>query len=146
MFMFLVPFIRISDKSPGLQQIWLFLERNGTNLIECEHAHTTVEGAIQYAKEFTTINGLTLDAEPYCLDNIIFCPVKKDSPELNNFYTWKETPIGTTPSREVWRAFLWAETGTGTGTDPWGVNRLMESISLSESHTAFSVLSMITGP
>lgn len=143
MFIFLVPFIRISDKSPGLQQIWLFLERNGTNLIECdEHQHTTVEDAIQYAKEFATLNGLALDTEPYCLDNIIFCPVKKDSPELNNFYTWKETPVGTTPPREVWRAFLWADTET----DPWGVNRLMESISLSDSHTAYTVLSMITGP
>ena len=137
--MFLLPLMRISEKSPGLQQIWLFLERNGTHLIECAE-----EEAIQHAKEFATLNDMELDAEPYCVKDIVFCPIKRTSPDLENFYTWKETPAGTTPPREVWRSFLW--TTSEGNMDPWGVNRLLDSISLSDSHTAFSILSALTGP
>lgn len=137
--MYLLPLIRIPEKSPGLQQFWLFLERNGTHLIQCQE-----EEAIQHAKEFATLNDLELDGEPYCIGDIVFCPVKRNSPELDNFYTWKETPAGTTPPREVWRSFLW--TASQGNLDPWGVNRLLDSISLSDSHTAFSVLSALTGP
>jgi hypothetical protein len=140
--MFILPLIRIPEKSPGLHQFWFFLERNGTHLIECEQ--TSPEDAIQHAKEFAGLNDLALDGEPYCAGDLVLCPIKKDSPELNNFYTWKETPAGTTPPREVWRSFLW--TSSEDNVDPWGVNRLLDSIRLSDSHTAFSVLSAVNGP
>lgn len=141
--MFLLPFIRILDKMPGLHQIWLFLERNGSHLIDCEQ--NTVEEAIEYATEFAHVNNLSLDGEPFCINTIVFCPIKKDSSELSNFYTSMETPLGTSPSREVWRSFLWASTIDNL--DSWGINRLLDSLPLSEKDTVYSVISgIMNGP
>ena len=134
--MHLLPFIRITEKAPGLDQFWLFLERNGTHLIEIDSA---VENGIEYAKEFSATNGIPLAKEPVCIENIVYCEVAPDIASLSSFYTWKETPVGTTPTRELWRPFLWAVSPEGG--DPWGVNSLMSSISLSESHSVYSVLS-----
>lgn len=139
--MFILPFIRVPQLSPGLEQVWLFLERNGTHLIQSDSA--TPEEGILFAKEFSGLNGLVLEREPWCVNNVVFCPIKIDSPELTNFYTWKETPAGTTPPKEVWRSFLWITSKENT--DPWGVNKLTESILLSESQSVFSVLSVISG-
>jgi hypothetical protein len=75
-------------------------------------------------------------------DNIIYCEVLPDRASLSNFYTWKETPPGTTPTREVWRPFLWVVSPEGN--DTWGVNSLMSSISLSETQSVYSLLSQIT--
>jgi len=124
--MFLVPYILL-PKSPTLHCIWLFLERNGTHLIE-------VAGSIS---EFLEANELVAAAPPRTVGDITFVEISPNS-DLASFYTWKETPPGTTPSREVWRAFLWAFSDTDE--DPWGVNRQMETITLSQSYTAYSVL------
>jgi hypothetical protein len=134
--MYVVPFIRVSQRSPGLQQVWLFLERNGGHLIEIDCK--TPEDAVKHASEFAEVNGFNLLAEPFCVDGVVYCPVDAATPDLTNFYTWKETPVGTTPPREVWRTFLWASSTENL--DPWGVNRLMDDIKLSEQHTAYSVL------
>lgn len=136
--MFILPFLRLVKNSSGLEQIWLFLERNGTHLIEIQNADE--EGAISYAKEFAELNELVMKNEPFCVKDVVYCEIVADSKELAGFYTWKETPAGTTPPREVWRPFLWME-----NSDPWGVNRLMESLPLSEaSHSVYSVLEEIT--
>ena len=129
--MYLLPYLRIPEKAPGLQQVWLFLERNGTHLISIEE---TVE-------EFCESNGLVLAKDPFTVGDIVYCEVSKDTQDLANFYVWNETPAGTTPPKESWRSFLWASSAEGV--DPWGVNRLMESISLSESHSVYSVLSQL---
>ena len=132
--MYILPFIRLPQRAPSFHQIWLFLERNGTHLIELDVAD---QDASAVAKGFAEENGLILDAEPTVVGDIVYCPVKA-SPELGNFFTWQETPTGTTPPREVWRSFLWASL---EGTDPWNLNSLMDSIQLSDSHSVYSVLS-----
>ena len=131
--MYILPFIRLPQRAPSFHQIWLFLERNGTHLIELDVS----ENAVDQAKSFAEENGLVLDAEPTVVGDIVYCSVKS-SPELGNFFTWQETPAGTTPPREVWRSFLWASL---EGTDPWNLNSLMDSIQLSDSHSVYSVLS-----
>jgi len=137
--MYLLPFFRIREKAPEVHMFWLFLERNGTHLIEID---STVENGIEYAKEFSATNDIPLAKEPVCIDNIIYCEVLPDRASLSNFYTWKETPPGTTPTREVWRPFLWVVSPEGN--DTWGVNSLMSSISLSETQSVYSLLSQIT--
>jgi hypothetical protein len=131
--MYILPFIRLPQRAPSFHQIWLFLERNGTHLIELDVSENVVDQAKSFAEE----NGLILDTEPTVVSDIVYCSVKS-SPELGNFFTWQETPAGTTPPREVWRSFLWASL---EGTDPWNLNSLMESIQLSDSHSVYSVLS-----
>lgn len=123
--MFLVPYILL-PKSPGLHVIWLFLERNGTHLIE-------FSGNIP---EFLETNELVA-ISTRTVGDLTLVEIQPNS-DLASFYTWKETPPGTTPSREVWRSFLWAFSDTDE--DPWGVNRQMESISMSQNHTAYSIL------
>lgn len=137
--MFLLPFIHVPNKAPGLHQIWLFLERNGSHMIEfqCD----TPEEGMNHATEFLNLNDLK-GGEPFCVNDVVFCPVKSDTPDLVNFYTWKETPVGTTPQKEAWRSFLWAHADDAT--DPWGVNRMMESILLSDKgHNVHSVIAAI---
>jgi hypothetical protein len=134
--MFIVPFIRVAARA-NLQQIWLFLERNGTHLIEID---ATSDDAVQHAKEFAELNEFTLTGEPFCVDDVVYCPIEPKA-DLANCYTWKEVTAGTT--KEVWRTFLWV--AAPDSTDPWGVNRLMDEISLSEKQTAYSVLKSIVG-
>jgi len=102
----------------------------------------TPEEGIQHAKEFLELNELQGAQPPFCVNDIVFCPVSSDTADLVNFYTWKETPIATTPQKEVWRSFLWAHAENGG--DPWGVNKMMESISFSDKNdTAYSVMNYI---
>ena len=138
--MYILPYIQIQKRTPGVQQFWLLLERNGTHLIEIES--TESQDAIKYAEGFLQENELDPAAKPFCKKDIVYCRVKNNSPSLSNFYTWKETPPGTTPSREAWRTFLW--TSSPELSDSWGVNQFMSSILLSDTksgHNVFSVLS-----
>jgi hypothetical protein len=129
--MYVLPYIHV-PKTAELHQVWLFLERNGTYLIEVED--------LSGATDFAAANDLELEAEPHIVGDVIYCRVKKDSQYHPNFYTWAETPAGT-PPREVWRSFLWL----GDATDPYGVNKLMDSLKLSdEGHTVYTALSQIT--
>lgn len=134
--MFLVPIVRPETDSPGLRRIWLFLERNGNHLIQLEGT----EDPIATAREFAEANELPLKDEPYILGEYVFVPIDTAARELTSFYSWKEVPPGTTPPKEVWRQFLWVESSDTK--DPWGVNKLLEEISLATPpHSAFSVLS-----
>jgi hypothetical protein len=104
----------------------------------------TPDEGITHAKEFLTLNDLKGTDAPFCINDIVFCPVDSDTPDLVNFYTWKETPIGASPQKEVWRPFFWAHAEDGS--DPWGVNRMMESIGISDkTDTVYSVLKTIVG-
>ena len=141
--MFLLPFIHIPNRAPGLHQVWLFLERNGSHMIDIQ-CNTPDEG-VHHAKEFLELNDLKGDAPPFCINNIVFCPVNSDTPDLVNFYTWKETPVGTSPQKEVWRPFFWAHAEDGS--DPWGVNKMMESMLLSDTgDTVYSVIKDVVRP
>jgi hypothetical protein len=134
--MFILPYIRMPERSPGLQQFWLFLERNGSHLIEIDAS----DNAVEFAKEFAELNGLALLEEPRCIDDIVYCHVEPTKSDISSCYSWKETVPGTEP-KEAWRTFLWATAADNT--DPWGVNRLMDGISISEKNTVYSVLRRI---
>ena len=119
---FLLPYI-LSETQSTLKMVCLFLERNGTHLIEISD--------LEAAKEFLATNDIVVE-QLHTVGDVIYASVSTDT-DLDAFYTWKETPPGTTPTREVWRTFLW-------GQEPWGINRQMESIPIGPSHTVYSVL------
>jgi hypothetical protein len=124
--MFIVPYLA-RQLPNGLQQVWLFLERNGTHLIEID-AST--------AAAYAATNGL--GAGPIKqVGDLLFLPVSIDEPGLAEFYSWREVVPGTLPLKEVWRPFIWS-----AATD-LGVNGLLQDIQLSQTHTAFSVLSTV---
>lgn len=133
--MFIVP-VLYKSRATELQQLWIFLERNGTHLIELS---ATAENAVEAAKEFLTTNEMTGVGEPIVVGDLVFVEIDPASKDIASFYTWREVPPGTIPSKEVWRSFLWLSSKENS--DPFGVNRLLDSISLAEpSHSAFSVL------
>lgn len=135
---YLVPLIWLR-RTATLAQAWLFLERNGTHLMELETAPTTAEEATKAAREFLEMNELEGGGEPFLAGDCLFVPVDASDKDLKNFYTWRETPVGTTPMREVWRPFLWVEAADGS--DGWGVNRFLKDIPVGPTHSAYSVLS-----
>lgn len=136
--MFLVPVLRPETDSPGLRRIWLFLERNGNHLIDLGRP----EDPVAEARTFAETNELPLKGAPYVLGEYIFLPIDPTAKELSGFYTWREVAPGTTPPKEVWRQFLWVDSTEAS--DPWGVNRLMDDISLATApHTAYSVLNTL---
>lgn len=133
--MFIVP-VLYKSRATELQQLWIFLERNGTHLIELS---AIPETALAAAKEFLTTNEMTGVGEPIVVGDLVFVEIDPASKDIASFYTWREVPPGTIPSKEVWRSFLWLSSKENS--DPFGVNRLLDSISLAEpSHSAFSVL------
>ena len=138
--MYLLPYIILPERMPGLQQIWLFLERNGTHLIDIDRE--TEDDAKLFAQEFVELNEFKLSGELSVVDSIVFCPIDISTKSLADHYTWKETALGAVPPKELWRTFIWISATDKT--DPLNVNNLMGGISLSEkSHTAYSVLKNI---
>lgn len=135
---YLVPILRSPTCSNALQQYWLFLERNGTHLLSAESAATEAE-AIDAARAFCEVNELSLEGEPFCAGDFVFAPVDPRDKDLRSFYSWSETPPGTSPPCEAWRSFLWVGS---TEADLWGVNKLLEKVQLAESPaaSAYSVL------
>lgn len=123
----------VSSSNPSpLQQIWLFLERNATHLIEIP---TGEADGTTYAKEFAEENGFTLLREPELADEYVFLFVDPGDPGLADFYTWREIAPASTPLKEGWRPFLWARYDKE-------LNRFLEEIQLGDmQHTAYKVLS-----
>jgi len=116
-----------------MEQVWVFLERNGTNLIYLPVAE---EEPLEAAREFMRSNELPLLGEPFSKGNVIFAPVDASDPSLSLFYSSAETPPGTTPVRDVWRNFLWMPES-----DVLGINALLKEIQLSDvGDTVYSVL------
>ena len=135
---YIVPLIWLR-RTATLAQAWLFLERNGTHLMELETPPTTTEEAVAAARDFLETNELEAAEKPFLIEDYLFVPVDTTDKDLVNFYTWRETPAGTTPMREVWRPFLWVEAADGR--DCWGVNGFLKDISLGPTSSAYSVLS-----
>jgi hypothetical protein len=133
---YLVPVLQNPLSSPTpIQQIWLFLERNGTHMIEI----SAEEEPLGAARAFLEANELSPATDPFQVGEIVFCPVDPADKDLAAFYAWREVAPGTSPLKEVWRPFLWV--GEPAQADPWGVNRLMEEIPLGPApHTAYTVL------
>lgn len=128
--MYILPIITRRLPGKNMDSVWLFLERNGTNLI-----NGSAENPIESAKQFMVENDMPLNGEPYVRGNIVFGPVDVNSPKLNAFYSWQETPPGTIPVRDVWRNFLWVP-----GNDTLNINNLLKDIQISEEgDTVYSV-------
>jgi hypothetical protein len=134
--MFIVPVISIKRPSTDLTQIWLFLERNGSHLIQLD---ATPQTALTVAKDFLSANELFLKGEPIIAGELVFVTIDSEITDIQSFYTWREVPVGTVPAKEVWRSFLWFSINDNT--DPLGVNQFLQTISLAHSeHTVFSVI------
>ena len=125
--MHVVPYI--CTGSPEFRKIWLFLERNGTHLLEMNP--NDVEG-------FLEENGLQ-SLGKYEEGGVVYSEIDAKTEGLDQFYTWSEVLPGTTPAREVWRQFLWLDESEKL----WGVNAQLEQISLSPTHTVYSILKEI---
>jgi hypothetical protein len=135
--MYILPVVVSSKPNTDLKQFWLFLERNGNHLIELE---ATPETAAAAAADFLETNGMQPLGQPILVNDIIFATIDPMSKDLSSFYTWREVPPGTIPTKEVWRSFLWLSTQESA--DPLGVNRLLDTIPLADhGHSAFSVVS-----
>lgn len=135
--MYILPILVLSKPNTNLKQIWLFLERNGNHLIQLE---ATNESALVAAGEFLKLNEMESIGEPIIIGDIVFASIDPSSKELSSFYTWREVPPGSIPSKDVWRSFLWLSYSDSS--DPLGVNRLLDTISLTDKgHNVYSVLS-----
>jgi hypothetical protein len=135
--MYILPILVSSKHKTDLKQFWLFLERNGNHLIELD---ATPETAVAAARDFLETNGMQPLGDPILANDIAFVTIDPASKDLSSFYTWREVPPGTIPTKEVWRSFLWLTTDSSA--DPLGVNRLLEAIPLADhGHSAFSVVS-----
>lgn len=128
--MFLVPYL-LRSLPNDIQQVWLFLERNGTHLMETESAAA--------ATAFATANGLGAGPAKQVGD-ILFLQVSAAEPGLSEFYAWRDIVPGTLPLKEVWRPFLWSSN------PELGVNVPLQEIKLAPGHTAYSVLIGLAAP
>ena len=128
--MYVAP-IAVHTKDTDIRQVWMMLERNGTHLISLDATEATAEAE---GAAFAAVNDLALMATPRRLGDIVFLPVDMKRTDFNLFYTWREVPPGTVPSKEVWRSFVWLS-------DSLGVNSFLnETVIAGPEHTVFSVL------
>jgi len=128
--MYIVP-IAIHDRSPTAKQVWILLERNGTHLMSIDvDTDTPVNAAIEFAE----LNGIAPLSTPFQVGSAIFLPVDIHKTDFSAFYSWREVPPTTMPSKEVWRQFVWMS-------DSLNVNTLLNDIIVAEpGHTVYSVL------
>lgn len=120
--MYIVPIV--TQPLGKLTQYWLFLERNGTHLIE-------VNGP-EEAIEFLVDNGLVEEPQLLtspALSGVAFAPVESTA-ALEVFYSWREIAPGSIPAKEAWRNFLWDKQ----------VAQGLRETSLSPIYTAYDIL------
>lgn len=135
--MYIVPVLIGTARPSGIQQYWLFLERNGTHLIQLD---ATPADAVDAAKSFADANDICLLGEPVLTGNLVFVTVDASKTDLTGFYSWREVPTGTIPSKELWRPFLWVSSNDSA--DPLGVNKMLDGIAIAEApHTVSRVIS-----
>jgi hypothetical protein len=125
-----------NNNGTEMNQYWMFLERNGTSLIELESGVTAEEFAEM--NEFPLMDSNAVVKAPK--EDLVFLKIdSRNRDALKSFYSWNEVSPNTTPFKETWRMFLWVTT-QGAEEDPWGVNAFLKEIELSTNHTAYSVL------
>lgn len=132
--MYLVPILMkpVNELKTGLlQQIWIFLERNGTYCMEIS--------SLEEAKEFAEENGFPLMKEPVVVGDLIFLFIEPKCKELQSFYTWGEIHPGDQPMREVWRPFLWVDAVS----DMWGTNQYLNDIQLTPTKSVSHILTLV---
>jgi hypothetical protein len=123
--MYVLPYILSKSKGKG-KLVWLFLERNGTHLMEQDASQVD-----QFLEENDLIGGTRTES-----GGVLYIEINAATEGLANFYTWGEVQPGSIPAKEVWRSFLWLDESE----ELWGVNKQLEKIILSPSQTAYSVL------
>jgi hypothetical protein len=126
--MYLLP-ILVDRRSALLSQAWLFLERNGTHMIEVP--------SLEAASAFLAENEIPVAGPPFLqkgLPDILFAPVDPNAKGLDAFYSWREVIPGSIPTKEAWRNFLWDSGGT------LGINAHLGEILVSPSHTVAQIL------
>ena len=134
--MYVVPILAGTFRPPDIYQYWLFLERNGTRLIQID---ATPDTAVVMAKGFAYINEIHIIGEPVVSGDIIYLVVDSANMDLNAFYYWREVTAGTIPSKELWRPFVWISSEGGG--DTLGINKLLDNICLGEAHhTAYRLI------
>ena len=83
--MYIVP-VAVYDRSPGVKQISIMLERNGTHLMTLD----SVDGSpVNAALEFAESNGILLSADAVQRESLIFLPVDIRRTDFSAFYTWR---------------------------------------------------------
>lgn len=136
--MYVVPILSVERVPGAITQHWIFLERNGNHLIQLD---TSEADAVQAATAFAAFNEMAIVGEPVVVGDLVFLHVDPACKDIHSFYTWREVAPGTIPGKELWRPFLWVTAG-GTAADPLGVNKLLDSITLSEQkHTVHTLIS-----
>jgi hypothetical protein len=117
--MFILPWLKRETKSPTgtvSHAIHLFLEKGGTQLISLEPAQ--MDG-------FLSENGL-VPLERFKESGVQFVRMDTSKLDISSFYSFNEE---AGKGLELWRTFLWI--GEGEADDPWGTNKYLEQISLS---------------
>ena len=128
--MYIVP-IAVRNRGTDVKQLWVLLERNGTHRMSLDTGSST---PVDAAREFSDLNGLTLIGAPIQVGKLVFVSVDMGRTDFSAFYTWREVPPGTVPSKEVWRQFTWVS-------DTLDVNIVLNQIIVGEpDHTVYSVL------
>ena len=134
--MFFAPILLRPTVAPGMDQFWVFLERNGTHLMEVADASEAAE--FLEANDLQVVPGGEPQPHPAHPD-VLVAFVDPTDKDLVNFYSWKEVVPGSAPAKEVWRPFLWVSSETDS--DPWGVNGLLKEIPIGPNHSAYSLYS-----
>lgn len=138
--MYLVPYFveSLEHMSPSMYQVWLFLERNGTQLMSVN----TIEDVMQFLEE----NEIRPAVPPKATEDGSLClvAVNRATTDMSSFYMWSEVIPGSIPMKEVWRPFLWMGFLPATPEeDPLGVNGFLKEIVLAPAalpaHTAYSI-------
>ena len=109
-----------TNEKYSLVKCALFLERNGTSCISLNDSNDPIGSA----KEFLKMNELFLLDEPILLDKIIYAKIDPIKTDLSSFYNWSEILPSCSPSKEVWRYFIW----NVNNPDTWGTNVQLENI------------------
>jgi len=131
--MYIIPIIvkTIKEESDHtIQQVWIFLERNGTHCISV--------GSLQEANEFLKINEIPCSKAPLISGPLIYAPVDSAA-DLSSFYVWSEVSLSQQPMKEVWRSFLWVR-GSNSDEDIWGTNQFLKEISIAGSDSVHTVI------
>ena len=119
-----------ADADHSIEQVWIFLERNG--------AHCISVGSLQEATEFLKINEIPCSAAPLVSQQFIYATVPADS-DLSSFYVWSDIKLNEQPMKEVWRSFLWIRV-LNSEEDVWGTNQFLKEIRIAGSDSVHTII------
>lgn len=122
--MFILPWLHTLVKSPTgtvSHRFHFFLENGGTQLLSVEESE---------ADTFCIENGL-IPQSTFSEKGVRFVNLDSEKVSLPSFYSFHEEEG---KGLELWRTFLWI--GEGEEDDPWGVNKQLDEIRLSNISVA----------